>query len=212
MGRSRSLMVAVCLLLSTAAARADGWYVGGFGSYAEADDVRFGTALGTVTTTFDSTTGFGLLFGREFGSLRLEAELGLGDFDVRDHILAGDALPGPTGKLETRTYLVNAAYDFNRDGRVNPYLGAGVGLADADLKGFGVAPVPDVLDDGDQAFAYQLLAGIGFRVGDDWTLFADYRYLVADGLSVTVSPAAGGVASDVDFESGNLTFGFRYGF
>jgi len=212
--RFKSVVAGLILLAATATAvRAESWYVGGFlAPYLEAEDVAFGTALGTVTTTFEGDTGLGFVAGREFGPWRLEIEWSLRDFDVEDHILAGAALPGPTGGMDARTYFANAIYDFNRQGIVAPYLGVGAGWADVELDEFGVTPVPQVLRDDDSGFAWQAIAGIGFNLGDRWALFVDYRYLAADGLEVTVTPAAGGVASEIDLEMQSVQGGVRFRF
>lgn len=212
--RLKSLLAGVCAFAAVAtAARAEGWYAGGFyAPYVDADDIEFGTALGTVTTTFDGDMGWGLVFGRELGSWRVEGEWSQRDSDVEDHILGGTALPGPTGSLDAQTLFVNALYDFNRAGTVAPYLGAGLGWADVELDGFGVAPVPAVLSDDDSGFAYQLIAGVGFNVGPNWNLFVDYRLLFADSFEMTVTPGAGGVKSEIDFETQSVQAGARFRF
>jgi OOP family OmpA-OmpF porin len=212
--RLKSLVAGVCLFAAAAtAARAEGWYVGGFYTpYVEAEDVGFGTALGTVTTTFDSGSGLGFVGGREMGSWRVEADWSWREFDVEDHLLAGAALPGPTGAMDAHTYFVNVIYDFNRKGAVAPYLGLGAGWAEVELEEFGVAPVPQVLKDDDSGFAWQAIAGLGFNLGERWNLFVDYRLVVADGLEVTVTPGAGGVTSEIDFEMQTLQAGARFRF
>lgn len=211
---NRALTAALLLAATAGAAHADGWYAGGFvAPVAEAEDIDFGTALGTVTTTFDGgDLGWGAVVGYEAGSWRIEGEWSAREFDVDDHILGGAALPGPTGTLEAQSLFVNALYDFNRDGTVSPYLGAGAGWTDADLDGFGVAPVPQVLDDGDSGFSYQAIAGVGFNLGESVTIFADYRFLWAPGLEVTVTPGAGAVTSDIDVEAQSLQAGVRFRF
>lgn len=207
-------VLAVGLALCVAQpARAEGWYVGAFAvPYVEAEDIDFGTALGTVTTTFEGDTGLGFVVGREIGSWRIEADWSWREFDVEDHLLAGAALPGPTGAMDAHTYFVNVIYDFNRKGAVAPYLGLGAGWAEVELEEFGVAPVPQVLKDDDSGFAWQAIAGLGFNLGERWNLFVDYRLLVADGLEVTVAPGAGGVTSEIDFETQSLQAGARFRF
>lgn len=212
--RLKSLFAAVCVFTVIAtAARAEGWYAGGF--YAPAamsEDIDFGTALGTVTTEFDDGKGWGLVFGRELGSWRFEGEWSQREADVENHVLGGAALPGPTGTLDAQTLFVNGIYDFNRAGTVAPYLGLGLGWAEIELDGFGVAPVPAVLSDDDSGFAYQFIAGVGFNVSSTWNLFVDYRHFFADGLEVTVTPGAGGVTSEVDFELESIQAGARFRF
>jgi opacity protein-like surface antigen len=96
---------------------------------------------------------------------------------------------------------------------VQPYIGVGLGWVDAELSEFGVAPIPDVLEDSDSSFAYQFLVGLGIGLGDsDWDLFVDYRWFVADSLSLRVSDAAGAVSSDVEYEVQDFVIGLRYSF
>lgn len=199
-------------LLTAGAAAADGLYGGAFYASADQDDFDFGTALGTVTTTVDDGSGLGFVLGRELGSFRYELEWSMRDFDVRDHILGGAALPGPTGEIDATTYFFNGYYNFNAEGRVSPFLGAGVGYADAELDDFGVAPVPAVLSDDDSGFAWQLIAGVDFKLNENARLFVDYRRITADGLEVTVTPGAGGVSSELDVEMQSLNAGFRWVF
>jgi len=211
-GRTRLFAWIFAGLLSATAASAEGWYAGTFYSTYDADDVRFGTALGTVTSTLDDGSGLGVTVGRELGALRFELEWSTFDLDVVDHLLGGAALPGPTGKVDVNSYLVNAAYNFNANGTFSPYLGLGLGMTDAEFDNFGVAPIPQVLQDSDSVFAYQLFAGIEARFDNGWRLFADYRIQTADGLGVMVSPAAGSVGSEIDLETESLRIGARYRF
>jgi len=199
-------------LLSATVASADGWYTGVVFTTSDADDVRFATALGTVTSTLEDGMGLGVTVGREIGALRFELEWSTDDLDVNDHLLGGVALPGSTGTVDVNSYLINAAYHFNADGVVSPYLGVGLGMTDVEFDNFGVAPVPQVLQDNDSVFTYQLFAGIEARFSNGWRLFADYRLRTADGLSVTVSPAAGSVGSEIDLETESVSVGARYRF
>jgi len=214
MKRQGIYLLAACVLAlgPATASAAEGWYAGAYYGTSDADDIQFGTALGTVTTTFDDGSAMGLVVGKEHGPVRLEIEWSERDFDVEDHVLGGAALPGPTGEVDVSSFFLNGYYHFNADGRFSPYLGAGVGYADAEFDDFGVTPVPEVLRDDDAGFAWQLMAGVEARLGSGWRLFADYRWLAADGLGVTVSPAAGGLTSEVDLETQTMAIGVRYTF
>jgi OOP family OmpA-OmpF porin len=213
MFKKAALIVVIALISAVPSAQAQGWYLGAFGSFSDTDDTSFGTALGTVKTTFDSDMSYGLVFGYDTSKVRIEGEITSREADVKDHILGGDALPGPTGDAESLSIMGNLIYDFNRDGAVQPYIGVGLGWTDVELSEFGVAPIPDVLQDSDSSFAYQFLAGLGFGLGDSaWDLFIDYRWFVADSLSLTVSEAAGAVSSDVDYEVQDIVIGLRYSF
>ena len=210
---SKYFLIALAGLLATASAvTAQGWYLGGFGGISDTDDAPFGTALGTVTPEFDSGTTYGAVLGYDTSTWRFEGEISMRDGDVENHILGAAPLPGPTGEASSTAFLANVIYDFNRDGSVRPYVGAGLGYLDVDFENFGVTPIPDVLDDSDSSLAYQLLVGIGFALNADWSLFVDYRWLTADDLSLTASPSAGSTMSDVDYEVQDFTVGLRYSF
>jgi opacity protein-like surface antigen len=199
-------------LLSATGASAQDWYFGALTSYSDTDDTDFETAVGTVTTTFDSDMSYALIFGRQLQKVRVEGELFFREADVEDHLLAGTALPESTGEASGTSLMANVLYDFNREGTVSPYIGAGLGYTDVDFENFGVGPIPSVLEDSDSSFAYQLLLGLGFNVNEQWTVFLDYRWFAADDLSVTVSPAAGATATDIDYEVQDLSIGFRVAF
>lgn len=213
MYKKAALILILAMIAAVPSANAEGWYLGVQTSFSETDDTSFGTALGSVTTTFDSDMSYGLAFGYDTSKVRVEGEITAREAEVENHILGGGALPGPTGGAESLSIMGNLIYDFNRDGAFQPYIGAGLGWTDVELSDFGVAPIPNVLDDSDSSFAYQFLAGLGFGLGEsDWNLFIDYRWFVADSLSLTVSDAAGAVSSDVDYEVQDLVIGIRYSF
>jgi opacity protein-like surface antigen len=212
MFKKTALMLIAIVVVVVPSASAQGWYLGALASYTSLDDIDFGTALGTVTTTFDESQSVGLVLGYDTSMLRIEGEIIMREFNVQDHILAGGALPGPTGEAETLTLMANAIYDFNREGTVQPYIGLGLGWADVELDDFGVEPIPDVLNDSDSGFAYQVFAGLGFELSDNWNLFVDYRWFVASDLSLTASADAGAVSTDVDLEAQDIVVGIRYSF
>ena len=91
--------------------------------------------------------------------------------------------------------MANLYYDFNRGGTLQPYLGLGVGYANADI---------DVVGDSD-SIAYQGLAGVGWRMGDRATLDLGYRYFAAPELSYPGFP-------DVEYEHQAVTVGLRWAF
>ncbi len=205
-------ILAVAMILSASVVNAQGWYAGAFGSYSSADDIGFGTALGTVKTTFDRGTGLGLFVGYDFDGIRIEGDWSWREFSVEDHILGGAKLPGPTGEADSTSYMLNAFYDFNRDGTVQPYVGVGVGFTDVEVEKFGVAPVPEVLNDQDSAFSYQIMAGLGFEISKTVALFVDYRFQSTSDLTVTVTPGAGGVSTDIDWDVQDVAGGVRFSF
>lgn len=88
------------------------------------------------------------------------------------------------GGVSAFAFMINAYYDLNPDGRLVPYVGAGLGVLNlsVDVKSDeGVTDGEGLLDDSDSTFAYQVGAGLGYKVdGDgDVTLSVDYRYLAS---------------------------------
>ncbi len=107
--------------------------------------------------------------------------------------------------------MVNALHDFETGGPITPYIGGGLGIAWVDLDDYGIAAVPNVLDDDDSAFAWQVIAGVGYEVTPRATISLDYRYFSTE-ADVTTSAATGSVSNDVDLDNHTLMIGLRYRF
>ncbi len=90
--------------------------------------------------------------------------------------------------------MLNAQYDFNRGGRVQPYVGVGAGYAKVESDG---------VDDSN--WAWQAMAGLGVPINDRLTFDAGYRYFFVDELGF------GGVA-DASYNHQAVTIGLRYQF
>ena len=89
--------------------------------------------------------------------------------------------------------MLNLYYDFNRGGRFEPYLGAGVGYANYDLD----------FDD-ENAFAWQALAGVAIGLTPQLDLDLGYRYFTI--------PEADFSGTDVDLKHQGVFLGLRYQF
>lgn len=70
--------------------------------------------------------------------------------------------------------FVNAYYDFNQDGKFQPYLGGGVGVQETkfDYRPSNI----DVGQGKETNFAWQLMAGATYKVGPKFELFGQYNY------------------------------------
>ena len=193
-------------------------YLSLFGAYTKVDDFDFQVAPGTVNTEFDDGYGLGIAFGKQLGEngaknrWRIEGELSYRANDVDTHKLNGGALAGSTGKLKNTALMANVLYDFNEPSKFTPYLGAGLGFAKVKADGFGVGAIPEVLNDDDTVFAYQLIAGAGWDISEKTELFAEYRYFATDDVSVTTSAATGSVGTDIAYKSNNILLGARFRF
>lgn len=126
------------------------------------------------------------------------------------------------GDVDTTTFMANALYDFGSpDATFRPYVGFGLGGASvsADFGGR-LNGVTMSQDFGSQTqttvFAWQALAGVGWKVTDRLTVDATYRYLsvpslTLDGYVIPQYEAALG-SFDTELSDGTASIGFRWAF
>ena len=208
-----AILTVAAMSISGSAIAADSNYVGIHGMWTDLKDLDFNVAPGTINTEIDSGTGFGITFGRTFGQIRGEVEYTARMNDVKSHSLnGGEALPGSTGEVKSDAFMVNGYYDIATGGMFIPYIGAGLGMAKVKFDNFGVAPIPDVLNDNKTQFAYQLMAGGDFMVSDKVRLFAEYRYFTTGDVDVTTSSATGSVSNSISYKTNNVLLGARFMF
>jgi OmpA-OmpF porin, OOP family len=180
---------------------ADGWYGSAGASYslggsldidAPANPVAPGQAPYMIGKGAKGDTGFGgaLALGYAFDNgFRTEAQLAKGNAEFKNN-----GVSSTLGNVNVWTAMLNGLYDFNRDGRINPFVGAGVGLARVNLLAgsYDQANATNPLlaldrasavaiDDSDTGFAWQLIAGLGLKLSDQLTADISYTYVnVAD--------------------------------
>lgn len=177
-----AVAAATTFAASAAAAQDANWYVQGnagasFESRLDATPDRKGDTGWAVSGAV----------GREFSNnLRAEAEVAY---------LQGDNKGATPGKTSTVGGFVNGYYDFNRGGAWQPFVGAGVGLAQVKSRG-----------DDDTGFAYQLKAGVAHPFNDRLTGEIAYRYLGVTDVKAGVGPTR----FDGDYHTNAVTVGFRY--
>ena len=174
------------------------------------EDTSFEVAGGTIDTEFDDDWNYSAAYGWKRDGYRYEVELVGGEDEVKSHTLNGGApLAGPTGGMNMLAVMFNGYYDFSTASAFTPYVGGGLGIAMIEAEGFGVAAIPDVLDDDDTVLAYQAMAGIGYDINEKTNIFAEYRYFGTDSAEMTTSPATGSVTTDLDYASSQFRFGVR---
>ncbi len=169
-------------------------------------DVAAGTPYGW-DTEFDSGTSFAGEFGARFGNgWRAGLELVNSSADVDTHTgvtlgggsidavdaaaIAGSPTPlgasvaavvaDGQGDISNTGIFVNGYYDFNPQGALQPYVGAGVGFANVDVayQPSGIS----VIDDSETKLAYQVKAGATWRLEGQWELFGEYAYRATEDL------------------------------
>ncbi|MDZ4762793.1 MAG: outer membrane beta-barrel protein, partial [Alphaproteobacteria bacterium] len=141
----------------------------------------------------DATYGVGLGYGFTNG-IRLQTDVNYANIglDIRDAFIgarpAGRVGPDGKGSVRSTTLMVNAIKDFNRGGTVMPYLGVGAGAIRADVRAAslyfsGTGQPANGFDDSDTTWAYNALAGLGFKLSERLTADIGYTYTGADDLN-----------------------------
>jgi len=97
-------------------------------------------------------------------------------------VSVGDTLQFGRGRVENIGAFANAYYDFNRGGRVEPYVGAGLGVMKTSVQ-LNPSAVSVVKDDSTN-FAYQLKAGATVRVNERVEVFGEYTYRASEDMGV----------------------------
>lgn len=213
-------LAAAVFVPAAASAQTQGVYLGLGGGLNFLGDSDL-DVLGNVNVDNEYDTGYALSgtvgydYGQvwQYGGLRSELELSYRENDIDGHDVAalGGAQPGSTGDAATTALMLNGYHDFSTGTPFRPYIGAGVGYAWSSLSDYGIQAIPNVLDDDDSGFAWQLIGGVGYDVTSNVTLSVDYRYF-STSADVTSSAATGSTDSEVDLDSHTVMLGLRYRF
>lgn len=135
----------------------------------------------------DMDTGLALngAIGYNFGGARLEAAVG---YQKHDFSNSDD-------DISLLTVMANAYYDIDTGSDITPYIMAGAGMAHVDMS----------WDETDDVFAWQVGAGLGFKVADCTTLDLGYRYLKPNKFETDSR-------NDAKLAVHNIMLGLRYQF
>ena len=215
--------VAVAGMMATPAS-ADWFDVDLYGSIAGAvslpEDVDTKNIINPASNeeiSFDEGWGVvGAIGDRDARFFRTEFEVGYRSWDV-DQLTDSNGIGGPfnmTGDAEIWNVGFNALYDFENDGAITPYVGAGAGAAYVSVDtNRSSAPTSNVWQAEDWGFYLQGIAGVGFDVNEDAELFTEYRYFRTFGVNAESN--FGAFTPDTNEEQfANHTFfvGIRFNF
>lgn len=191
----RGLLIAGLAVAAAPMAHAQTWYMGAQMGLNMVSDAESGVT-GTAMSDIEYDLGFGLL-GQVGVSIadryRIEGELGWRRNTIDQY--AGASVEGHANLF---SMMVNGYYDIRTGTPWTPYVGAGVGGALIDL---GLAAA----DDNDAVFAYQGIAGIAYKLNDNLSVKADYRYFA------TLDPEFDG-SFESEYASHAVMVGFTYSF
>ncbi len=219
----------------------DGIYIrgsAGYGIHTDSDirgDLRSAVHAGGIQSQGDPAYSAGI--GYDFGNnWRLELD---GDYLQTDLGSIGQ-LPNSSAKLRTSSLMLNALYDFDSFGKLEPYVGAGVGIVNGnanlvahDFLNNGVLDTSPAcvgprtagqgescdIRDFDRGFGWQLLAGLGYKLTDNLTWDTHYTYLNGPNLDLSgarTNGVTGGqfpiTATLEDVGAHSVVTGLRYKF
>ncbi|MEE8515291.1 MAG: outer membrane beta-barrel protein [Alphaproteobacteria bacterium] len=162
-----------------------------------------GTGI-NLTADFDNGWGLAGAVGYKYPSgLRLEGEISFRDNEV-------DSVSGVTtgsGDVSSFGFMANVLYDFG-NGKIVPYIGAGIGLAHVSFDA--ISPVGgSVVDDSDTVFAYQGIAGLAVPLNDLVALSLDYRYFATADPDTTTDS---GTNVEGEYKNHTIMVGLRFSF
>ncbi|MEO1252105.1 MAG: acyloxyacyl hydrolase [Pseudomonadota bacterium] len=194
-----------------------------------------GTGVGW-TTEFDTGWMVNGAVGRDFGWFRGEIEVGYQSNGVDTHtgvtaagtipldsedaavlitgqdtnlgVTVGDLVAAGQGEVETVFVMANAFLEYENTSPFTPYVGIGAGVGFVDVN---YAPsATTIIDDNSTEFAYQAMAGIGYEVTPNTTLFAGYRYRAT--LDANVDASLFDANFDIENRASTVEAGLRVSF
>ncbi|MGD9982492.1 MAG: OmpA family protein [Hyphomonadaceae bacterium] len=196
----RTLALAALMAGATGVANAtEGWYGRADIGWSWAGDADADVFPQSTDLDHDWTEHLGLGYAFDNG-FRLEGELGhrFNQMQTTPSIASGD--------VHVWSAMANLFYDFNRGGRIEPYIGIGAGAARLNAGAVGAF---GQFEDEDTVLAYQALVGFAVGIGEQWDVDVGYRYFSAADASMEdgITPA-----DDFDVRHEALTVGLRYQF
>lgn len=212
------VIIPTVLLASMASTTQAAWYTESSVLHSDLDDTSLSSTGRDVNASFDEDTGFSTAIGYEFnGGLRLEGEYLSTENDTETVVFNGNNFSGSAarGSIETESIFFNIIKVFNNDGTYSPYIGAGIGFTDVESDiSYGNGPA--AINDSDEVFSYQFLAGLDVAFSKKFSGFVEYRFVAADDVNLNrFGGGPGGLqttSQEGDVELDAFALGLRYSF
>jgi OmpA-OmpF porin, OOP family len=170
--------------MATSANATEGWYGRvGVGYSVDGEVTAFNTSV-DLEDDWMYDAGLGYAFQNGF---RADAEIAQRSNEIQAF---------GSEEVEATSLMANLFYDFNRGGRFQPYIGAGVGYAQLEF---------DDLDDSN--WAWQAMAGVAVGLTERLALDIGYRHFEVEGLEVDFDGP-----TDVEYSHDAVTLGLRWQF
>lgn len=136
---------------------------------------------GGSAISFKSEFDLNIAYGRNFTEwLRAEVELGYVNMSFDKMYLKKQDKDVELEGSDTHIRVIVSAYaDWNNHTGFTPFIGGGIGLTNANLDMKWELPNQGTTaetESSDNAFIWQAVAGMGWRIGSSWELELMYRY------------------------------------
>lgn len=168
------ILVLFLVLISTPAAKAaeeKPFYVGVFGGYVIPNDLELSNG-GDVDVKMKESWMLGAKFGYIIPAFKWVA----GELEYNHAFKQDIDEAGVNGDFSADNVMANLLVRYP-EGKFHPYAGFGIGWSWGTLKasdGGGAS-----VDKSDNAFAWQILAGMNFEITPNWSADVGYRYVQA---------------------------------
>lgn len=180
-------------------------YIGAKLRYIEmSSDVKLGDTFAVDDNIMGGSLAIGTSFKVNKGTVRTELEYNKNQSNEKTYAMRIAGVSNYfNGKfeIETQSVMLNAYYDFETESKLRPYIGAGLGFA-KNKGSLTAAFMTGSIDN--SAFAWQVGAGTGYKLTDNITVDAGYRYVDYGDIS--------GYGVDVETSAHELYIGARYAF
>ncbi|MDD2899429.1 MAG: outer membrane beta-barrel protein [Desulfuromonadaceae bacterium] len=201
------------LMCASAEAQHSGPYVGLLDGGSMLAPAKTSDALGDFKMSFkpnivaSAVVGWDLEPGDPLGTGRVELEYSRRS-NTLDTVKFVEGSFAGGGTVKSESLLLNFIGVYHDDTCVSPYAGFGAGAARIEASNLLVTG--HLLSSGsDDVFAYQLVAGVDFRLTDHFSLDLGYRFF---GSARPAFTEAGGKKLTMDYRSHNAVLGLRVGF
>ncbi len=206
--------VALSMLLAGPVMAEQGFYGGGLLGGVWHSDEDFTAGAETFSLSYGGGADLSLMAGYSFGQvgslgeLRTELQFSGRASDV-DRVKVSGMSGKSDGTLEESATFLNVFYDFRGEGRPwVPYVGAGLGYGTQRFDNLSIGG-ETVLDGSEEAWAGQLIAGVGYDITESARVFADYRFRKWEDVDIRTET---GSKAEVSNASSSINLGFMFTF
>jgi len=166
-----------------------GWYLRGDVGYRFNRMDTFEAPVGVTSFKYPDSLGLTFGAGYKYEWFRADITVDYGaPVKARAETVTATLQPQYTGRIETITVLANAYLDLGTWAGFTPYVGAGIGGSYIRARDYNDTTLVNNYLPGNARtnFSWAAMAGIAFRINQDWMIDVGYRYLSLGDLETTM--------------------------